>query len=78
MMKLQILKNFRIKAGKSIYKEEMKKSLRYGKLLFMTDQDLDGSHIKGLCINMFSFTMERFSKNSKFSGIYEYSNFKSN
>jgi DNA topoisomerase II len=27
--------------------------LRYNKVLFMTDQDLDGSHIKGLCINMF-------------------------
>lgn len=27
--------------------------LRYGKILFMTDQDLDGSHIKGLCINLF-------------------------
>ena len=27
--------------------------LRYGKVLFMTDQDLDGSHIKGLGINMF-------------------------
>ncbi len=29
------------------------KSLRYGKILFMTDQDLDGSHIKGLGINLF-------------------------
>lgn len=27
--------------------------LRYGKIMYMTDQDLDGSHIKGLCINMF-------------------------
>ena len=27
--------------------------LRYNKVLFMTDQDLDGSHIKGLCINLF-------------------------
>ena len=31
----------------------MKYRLRYGKVLFMTDQDLDGSHIKGLGINMF-------------------------
>jgi DNA topoisomerase-2 len=30
-------------------------SLRYGKVLFMTDQDLDGSHIKGLCLNLFSY-----------------------
>jgi DNA topoisomerase-2 len=27
--------------------------LRYGRVLFMVDQDLDGSHIKGLCINLF-------------------------
>ena len=33
--------------------EEVHASLRYGKILFMTDQDLDGSHIKGLGINMF-------------------------
>ena len=28
-------------------------NLRYGKIMYMTDQDLDGSHIKGLCINLF-------------------------
>ena len=33
--------------------EQLHKSLRYGKILFMTDQDLDGSHIKGLGINLF-------------------------
>ena len=33
--------------------EEVYSSLRYGKVMFMTDQDLDGSHIKGLCINLF-------------------------
>ena len=32
---------------------DIEKSLRYGKVMFMTDQDLDGSHIKGLCINLF-------------------------
>lgn len=37
-----------------IYNEDMVKSrLRYGKIVFMTDQDLDGSHIKGLGINLF-------------------------
>jgi len=33
--------------------EDVNKSLRYSKVIFMTDQDLDGSHIKGLCINLF-------------------------
>ena len=33
--------------------EDVHKQLRYGKVLFMTDQDLDGSHIKGLGINLF-------------------------
>lgn len=34
-------------------RDAVTKSLRYGQVLFMTDQDLDGSHIKGLCINLF-------------------------
>ena len=33
--------------------QDVHKYLRYGKIMYMTDQDLDGSHIKGLCINMF-------------------------
>jgi len=33
--------------------QDVASNLRYGKVLFMTDQDLDGSHIKGLGINLF-------------------------
>ena len=33
--------------------EDVQRNLRYGKIMVMTDQDLDGSHIKGLCINLF-------------------------
>ena len=38
--------------GKTYTLQDVNNKLRYGKLLFMTDQDLDGSHIKGLAINM--------------------------
>ena len=33
--------------------DEVHKGLRYSKIMIMSDQDLDGSHIKGLCINLF-------------------------
>ena len=39
--------------GREYTAEDAAKKLRYGKVLFMTDQDLDGSHIKGLGINLF-------------------------
>ena len=32
---------------------QIQKELRYSKIMIMSDQDLDGSHIKGLCINLF-------------------------
>jgi DNA topoisomerase-2 len=33
--------------------EDVNRGLRYSKVMVMTDQDADGSHIKGLCINLF-------------------------
>jgi DNA topoisomerase-2 len=43
--------------------------LRYGKVLFMTDQDLDGSHIKGLCINLFQSEWPTLSQIPNFIGF---------
>ena len=50
----EIKKILGLETGKQ-YKDmaDIAKTLRYGKVLFMTDQDLDGSHIKGLGINLF-------------------------
>lgn len=33
--------------------EDVKRNLRYSKVMILCDQDNDGSHIKGLCINLF-------------------------
>ena len=33
--------------------EDVWQHLRYGKVMFLTDSDVDGSHIKGLCVNLF-------------------------
>jgi DNA topoisomerase-2 len=35
--------------------EDVHRHLRYGKIMFTTDQDTDGSHIKGLGINVFQY-----------------------
>ncbi len=42
------------------------KSLRYGSLMIMADQDLDGSHIKGLVINLFHHYWPSLLKHNMF------------
>jgi len=50
----EIKKILGLEAGKEYNSlEDVHKHLRYSRVVFMTDQDLDGSHIKGLCINLF-------------------------
>ena len=50
---IEIKKILGLELNKVYTQEEVNKCLRYGKILFLVDQDLDGSHIKGLCINLF-------------------------
>jgi DNA topoisomerase-2 len=49
--------------------QDVHKNLRYSKVIFMTDQDLDGSHIKGLCINLFQHEWPSLTKIPGFIGF---------
>ena len=59
-----------LEAGKT-YKtaEDVRARLRYGKVLVITDQDLDGSHIKGLCLNLFQSEWYSLSQIPEFIGF---------
>jgi len=66
----EIKKILGLETGKQ-YKtiEDVHRNLRYGKVLFMTDQDLDGSHIKGLGINLFQSEWPSLSLIPEFIGF---------
>lgn len=57
-----------LEINKKYSPEDVKKNLRYGKVLFMTDQDLDGSHIKGLGLNLFQSQWYSLSQIPEFIG----------
>jgi len=67
---IEIKKILGLETGKKYLNiEDVYKQLRYGKVLFMTDQDLDGSHIKGLGINLFQSEWPSLSEIPGFIGF---------
>ena len=62
----EIKKILGLESGK-VY--ESTSDLRYGRIVFMTDQDLDGSHIKGLCINFIAYLWPSLLNVSGFIGF---------
>ena len=66
---IDIKKILGLEMGKKYTEPSQIATLRYGKILFMTDQDLDGSHIKGLGINLFQSQWNSLSKIPNFIGF---------
>jgi DNA topoisomerase II len=58
-----------LESGKKYTKETASSTLRYSSVLFMTDQDLDGSHIKGLGLNLFQDQWNSLSTLENFVGF---------
>jgi DNA topoisomerase-2 len=66
----EIKKILGLETGKQYHDmEDVNKQLRYGKILFLTDQDLDGSHIKGLGINLFQTEWPTLANIPEFIGF---------
>ena len=47
-------------------REDVNAKLRYGKIMFLVDSDTDGSHIKGLCVNVIHSEWESLFRISGF------------
>jgi len=58
-----------LETGKTYTAADVAAKLRYGKVLFMTDQDLDGAHIQGLGINLFQTEWPSLAKIPGFIGF---------
>jgi len=58
-----------LESGKKYTKDIVENTLRYNSVLFMTDQDLDGSHIKGLGLNLFQDQWNSLSTLDNFIGF---------
>lgn len=58
-----------LETGKTYTAADVATKLRYGKVLFMTDQDLDGAHIQGLGINLFQTEWPSLAKIPGFIGF---------
>jgi DNA topoisomerase-2 len=58
-----------LETGKMYTPADVATRLRYGKVLFMTDQDLDGAHIQGLGINLFQSEWPSLTKIPGFIGF---------
>jgi DNA topoisomerase-2 len=58
-----------LETGKTYTAADIATKLRYGKVLFMTDQDLDGAHIQGLGINLFQIEWPSLTKIPGFIGF---------
>jgi len=58
-----------LETGKNYTPEDVQTKLRYSKIVFMTDQDLDGSHIKGLGINLFENQWLSLAAHPEFLGF---------
>ena len=58
-----------LETGKTYTPADVATRLRYVKVLFMTDQDLDGAHIQGLGINLFQTEWPSLTKIPGFIGF---------